>query len=416
MRKRRLRLLPLLLAAFTAGCDGDARAGRDLARLHALVDSMLPTLAQLASLPVLEDVRLERRDSAAVHAYVERRLDEELPPDALERTHTTWSLLGLIPDTLDLRALMLRLYGEQIVGYYDPAERTLYVVEGVAADAVAPVLAHELVHALQDQHANLDSLIARERGSDPQTAAHAALEGHATMVMFAWLAGQGRGGPVDPLAVPNPATELAAGLRAQNEQFPVFRSAPLVIRESLLFPYVAGADFVYHLWQAQPERRPAPLGQWLPQSTEQVLHPGERFLSGRDRPLALGIAPCGDETAAARDDDGFGELGAALFLQHHLGDDARALARGWAGDRYRLLRGPGGAPTLLWYSAWDDEPAAARFAEALARVAATPGSPRLEVSRSTLGGRPLLRVVVTRDGAAAALPPACLETAGTGVL
>lgn len=409
--------LSLLLAATLATCGRESRAEREGARLRAQVDAMLPALARLASLPVLEEVRLETRDSAAVRAYVARRLDQELPPAALEALHTTWALLGLIPDTLDLRALMLRLYGEQIVGYYDPAERALYVVEGVAPEAAAGVLAHELVHALQDQHANLDSLIARERGTDPQTAAHAALEGHATVAMFAWLAERAEGTPVDPAALPNPAEPLAAGLRAQNEQFPVFRSAPLVIRESLLFPYVAGADFVHRLWQARSDR-PAPLGEWLPQSTEQVLHPQDRFLARRDPPVPVAIRPSEDGWRAVGDDDGFGELGTALFLQHHLGEEARASARGWAGDRYRLLRAPDGTPVLLWYSVWDDDAAADRFAQALARVAAGTGAPRLEVGRGRLGTHPLLRVVVTRSGpaATAGLPPACLETAGTCVL
>src|SRR5690606_21489386 len=106
-------------------------------------------------------------------AYVEAQLTDEMPPEELEGVHATYALLGLIPDTLDLRALLLDLYTEQIVGYYDPETKTLYAVEGVQREALRPVLAHELVHALQDQHANLDSLISRERGNDRQVAAQA---------------------------------------------------------------------------------------------------------------------------------------------------------------------------------------------------------------------------------------------------
>ena len=416
MRNRIARALAL--AAVLGACGSDRGAERESERLRAAVDSMLPALARLASLPVLEEVRLERRDSAAVRAFVERQLDRELPPDVLASVHATWTLLGLIPDTLDLRALMLRLYSEQIVGYYDPDERTLYVVEGVAADGVAPVLAHELVHALQDQHADLDSLIARERGTDRQTAAHAALEGHATVTMFAWLAEQAAGGPVDPAALPDPAEQLAAGLRAQNDQFPVFRSAPLVIRESLLFPYVAGARFVHQLWQTRPDTRPAPLGEWLPQSTEQVLHPEAAFLERRSELLPLRIG--GDRGAwrALGDDDGFGEFQTSVFLEQHLGADARAAARGWAGDVYRLLVTTGGERALLWYSVWDDEEAAARFAGALGSVQRARPDWRLDVTQGAVADRPALRVLLSRSGAApvaAALPPVCLDSAGSCV-
>lgn len=417
MRSRGLLAVALVLAVGIGAC-GDRRGEREVERLRATVDSMLPALARIASLPVLEEVRLERRDSAAVRAFVERQLDRELPPDDLEIMHATWTLLGLIPDTLDLRALMLRLYSEQIMGYYDPDERTLYVVEGVAADAVAPVLAHELVHALQDQHANLDSLIDRGRGTDRQTAAHAALEGHATVSMFAWLAEQAAGRPVDPATLPDPAEQLAAGLRAQNEQFPVFRGAPLVIRESLLFPYVAGAHFVHRLWQARPDTRPAPLGEWLPQSTEQVLHPESAFLDRRSELLPLRIGGDEGEWRALGPDDGFGQFQTSVFLEQHLGADAGAAAVGWAGDVYRLLANAAGEHALLWYSVWDDEAAAARFSGALARVQRTRTDWQFDVRHGTVAGRPALRVVLAGRGAApdaAVLPPVCLDSPGSCV-
>ena len=108
--------------------------------------------------------------------------------------HATYAALGLIPDTLDLRALMMEVYKEQIIGYYDPKAEELYVVEGVPRGEVRPVLAHELVHALQDQYADLEALIAPERGNDRQTAAQAALEGHATLVMFALMLEEQQGG------------------------------------------------------------------------------------------------------------------------------------------------------------------------------------------------------------------------------
>src|SRR5690606_21291501 len=135
-----------------------------------------------------------------------------------------------------------------VLGYYDPGERTLFVVSGAAVSDLQPVIAHELVHALQDQHTNLDSLIAGERGNDRQTAAHAAMEGHAMLVMFTVLAEQASGRTVDPASLPNPAIELGPAMEAQNSEFPVFRNAPAVIRETLLFPYLRGVDFVHTLW------------------------------------------------------------------------------------------------------------------------------------------------------------------------
>jgi hypothetical protein len=420
MRSRSL-LLPLLLGMLLAGCDRGA--GRTAlpadAELRALVDSMLPSLARLASLAPREEVRIDRRDSAQVREFVAKRLEQELPAAALDALRSTYALLGLVPDSLDLRALLLGLYTEQIVGYYDPGERTLHVVEGVAPATLAPVLAHELVHALQDQHADLDSLIAPGRGNDPRTAAHAALEGHATLVMFAYLAEQAEERALDPAALPNPATELAAGLDAQNSQFPVFRTAPAIIRETLLFPYIGGADFMHQLWQAERLDRPAPLGRWLPASTEQVLHPRERFLRERDAPTALRIGDAAGGWRTVGEDDGLGELETAIFLEQHLGAAAREFARGWDGDVYRLLEDQRGQRALVWFSVWDGRADADRFVRAVHRVARVLRERTFAVASGEVAGKPSVRVVVSRTGTtvpADALPRICLDSGGRCVL
>ncbi|NJD11961.1 MAG: hypothetical protein FIB01_16465 [Gemmatimonadetes bacterium] len=382
-----------LAAGLLAGCGPDrphsrATAPPDTAALRALVDSLLPELGRLASLQPRAPVRIARRTAAEVRDYVERQLAEEMPPALARELQSVYSLLGLIPDTLDLRRLLLELYTEQIVGYYDPQARTLYVVAGVAPETVAPVLAHELVHALQDQYANLDSLIARGRGIDRRSAAHAAIEGHATVVMFAFLAEQGQGRRLDPAQLPSPAADLAAGLRARNDQFPVFRTAPAIIRETVLFPYIGGSDFVYRLWQAEPRERPAPLGRWLPQSTEQVLHPEASFLTERDDPtdVAPPAPPAGWQPRGRADQ--LGELEAGSFLAQRLGEAARALAAGWDGDSYQLLTGPNGQPARAWLTVWDDAASAARFAAALRRIAAADRVRRYRVQEERRAGRP----------------------------
>ena len=149
-----------------------------------------------------------------------------------------YETLGLLPQDFDLKGILLDLYSEQVVGYYDPATKALFVITGANPVELRPVLVHELVHALQDQHANLDSLIARERGNDRQTAAQSAIEGHATMVMVAYVAEEQNKGPVNIQALPDIEKSIRPMMEAQNSQFPVFQKAPRVLRETLVFPYV----------------------------------------------------------------------------------------------------------------------------------------------------------------------------------
>ena len=268
----------------------------------ALADSLLPRLEQLAGLSATGPLHLARRTREQLRGFIVERLEEDLPPEEALALRDVYALLGALPDTLDLRALLVELYTEQVVGYYDPAADTLFLVEGMPAEQVEGVLAHELVHALQDQHVPLDSLLHRDRGNDARTAAQAALEGHATMVMLALSAERATGRALDPARLPDPEAQLAGTMEAQSAAFPVFGAAPPFIRHTLLFPYVHGASFVRRLWlSAEVAAWAAPLGPLLPASTEQVLFPEETFLGQRDAPTELTTtAPGGAGPSAMR--------------------------------------------------------------------------------------------------------------------
>lgn len=395
------RIIPAFLCMITACASGNDGGDERGVEVRALVDSLLPTLATLSGLEPRDSVRVAIQAPAEVRAFIERKLDEDLPPPELEGIRTAYGMLGLIPEEVDLRALLLELYSEQIVGYYDPEARTLYVVDGVARDALRPVLVHELVHALQDQHTNLDSLVAPERGNDRQLAAQAAIEGHATLVMFGFLAAEMQGAPVRPADLPDPADQLRPGLEAANAQFPVFREAPRAIREVLLFPYLRGASFVHALWQRAGGAAVAPFGSGLPQSTEQVLHAADRFLAGRDAPTFIAF----EETVESEQvyENTLGEFETTLFLEQQLGAGA-ADAGGWDGDRYRVGRMPDGTLVLDWVLVFDDDNAADRFARNASRaLEQLPRQSRLGSIR--VEGRAAVRIRIAGTEAALRAPP-----------
>ena len=50
-------------------------------------------------------------------------------------SRAAYRLFGLLPDTLELRGLLLDLYAEQVAGYYDPDSTTLFGVAGADRDA-----------------------------------------------------------------------------------------------------------------------------------------------------------------------------------------------------------------------------------------------------------------------------------------
>jgi len=323
------------------------------ATLRKLASELLPDLAARSGLELREPVRLEMRSREELVRYLESKLDEELPEEEARATVEAYALFGLVPDTLDLREVLLALYTEQVAGFYEPDSTTLFVMDDQPEALLEGLLVHELVHAVQDQWIDLGALADPKLGSDRATAAQAAIEGHATLVMLEYMAEQAQGTPVDLGALPNFANLLRSQLEGARDQFPALAAAPPVIQESLLFPYLEGAGYVHGLW-AQGDRV-APFGEYLPKSTEQILGG-----TADDVPIELAMSVSG---ADILHEDVLGRLELGVMLDQHLGPGSARFADGWGGDRYVLVEVGTGERGLIWYSVWDDEAARDRFVE-----------------------------------------------------
>lgn len=380
-------LLALAIWALPA-CAGDAQQTPSLVRssdpdLRELAAALLPDLARRSGLELKAPVRLEKRTRAELERYLRHKLDERLPESVARRTVAAYALLGLVPDTLDLRGLMMDLYTEQVAGFYEPDSVALFVLDDQPAAVLQPLLVHELVHAVQDQSVDLRALTDPDLGNDRATAAQAAIEGHATLVMLEYLSEQMRGTPVDLGRVRDFAGTLRPALEAMQGQFPALAGAPAVVRQTLLFPYVEGAGFVQDLWNRGG--RTAPFGTNLPLSTEQIL---TRDLA--DAPVQLHIAIEGGRSVH---EDDLGRLEAGVFLETHVGEGQAHLADGWGGDRYALVELPGGGRGLAWAVVWDEADARGRWVAAVAASLGSLPSPAT-VEALEVEGRPaaLLRV------------------------
>jgi len=358
------------------------------AQLAALAESLLPDLAERSGLELRAPVRLERRSRAHLIAYLESKLDEEFPPEEARAVVDAYSLLGLVPPDLDLRAVLLGLYTEQIAGFYEPDSTALFVLDDQAEGDMEALLVHELVHAIQDQNADLAALTGPDVGSDRATAAQAAIEGHATLVMMEFMAEQMMGMRLDLALLPDLAAQLRPAVEGMRTQFPALAQAPRVIQESLLFPYLEGAAFVQSLWSAG--ERIAPFGDYMPTSTEQVMKG-----SVADRPVEIALDVSGGHVV---DDDVLGRLAIGVLLDEHVGPAAQEIADGWEGDRYALVELSDGTRGLIWYVLWEDATSRDRFADALGGVLSRLGADAT-LARTEAAGIPatVLRVGTVAD-------------------
>ena len=388
----------LAAAAVAPGCRDRAEAVQRQGALRELVRQRMPALEQVTGLKFKRDPAVAARSRAQVRDYIIHKFDEDLPPAELAGLEQTLRLFGFVPDSLDLRESFADVLTEQIGGYFDPDSNTLYVPTDIDSFIVRTSVTHELVHALQGQYLNLDSLLELKHANDRRSAAQAVLEGQATLVQTLVMMPEQR---LDQLPS---FWEARVATMAQQRRMPAFAHASRWLRETLIFPYLAGADFVRWYATTHPGRQP--YGAAMPVSTEQILHP-DRYVAG-DAPLELAFVPPSADTVRYEDD--LGEFETRLLFAELLDDSteeqAAWLASGWGGDRFRVL-GPG-FDALVWYSAWDNSAAAGRFAKGLEQAwtrrrsgGGSPGSPatrRWEVTRLTHDGRPLVRLVDAPPG------------------
>jgi hypothetical protein len=245
-----------------------------------------------------------------------------------------------------------------VAGYYDPDSAALFVVRGAEPAQVRLIMAHELVHALQDQYTPLSAILKLRHQNDRQMAEQAVAEGQATLASLQVMAPGS-----DVRHVMGDWSTLRRAIRAAQSAMPVFAGAPLIIQEDLLFPYVAGAGFMldFDSMRSRPDEQP--YGDRMPVSTAQVLH--FDLYTARDLPerVSLSRVPAGDTVVY---DDDFGEFDTRIALQTWgLGDSTAATAAaGWDGDRYAILGSPWGT-VVVWATAWSTASEAGQFERAL---------------------------------------------------
>ncbi|HZV75761.1 MAG TPA: hypothetical protein VFF79_18785 [Conexibacter sp.] len=235
-------------------------------------------------------------------------------------------LLGLLPAGADQRRIEATVFGQQVAGYYDPRRKRLALVRGAGLDDVT--LAHELTHALEDQHVDL-SRLGSAGGDDEATAQQALVEGTATLVMEQYAA---RWPSQAPLG------DALAGLTQATGGTPL----PAYTMRTLIFPYLQGERFVRAL-------RDADGGGWRlvdvaeakrpPVTTAEILEPDRWLRAEQPRPVSLAVAPPRSAGWRRLADSTLGEEDLAALLAPQSGPlVARELTSGWRGGRYALWR------------------------------------------------------------------------------
>ena len=355
---------------------GHAQTGTAIpARNAAIVSTTAAVLretSELRQLSILKEVKSGAQSRDEIQRMIIKNLDTDTTPAEMHAAEVLLKAFGLAPKEFEYRSFLIKLLTEQVAGYYDPKAQQFYLADWIELEGQKPVMAHELTHALQDQHFNLKRFEKWPKGeSDSELAVHALIEGDATLAMTLYM-------------YKNPLVALRA-IAAQEIATEQFKQAPRALRESLLFPYEEGSAWATQLYRRGGWEMVSEAFSKLPQSTEQILHAEKYFAHEAPQKLTLPdfkvvLGPNWKRI----DSDVNGEWGFYLILDEFLNDatESQRAAAGWGGDRFAIYetRKPGEV-FVAQLTAWDTALEATEFFEAYAKRT-TKRYPEAKESRS----------------------------------
>lgn len=321
---------------------------------------------QLASkarqLKVKEPVKLQVLAPQQLVGVVRKKVGDDIPKDLVRAEGHTYAALGLIPPNYKYEEETYALLEEELAGLYIPEDKTMYVAAGISGADLESTLAHELVHALQDQHFGIGDRMKFKPGQgDAIAAIHALAEGDATSAMFdARIISEHGDDAVkmkNATAIPDqdPEDLLAITLKDKGGKSKI-GSSPRFLAVGLLAPYADGMRFVHAM-----RRQGGPLGwravdqAWArpPISTEQLLHIDK--YAANELPIEVPTATAVALGASFKKtyDDVFGEQeGRIAFAEWMDVKSSKKAAAGWGGDRVTLFES-GDKHAVSWRIVFD---------------------------------------------------------------
>jgi hypothetical protein len=311
-----------------------AVAGTTNAEFAAAADEVLHQMSEITGLKLLTPLKKSLRSREQIRAYVINEMKEDKDQAERYAGERSAEAFGLLPKGFDLDNFMIDLLTEQIAGLYDPKTHEFYVADWIPAADQKMVMAHELTHALQDQHFKIDNWVKAARpNDDAELARESVLEGSAMAAMVDYLL-QGTGRSLQDLPDIDPSM-----LVGDMESTPMLKKAPPFLRDALVFSYLDGLNFSAAI--VRPKGWDALSGVFAkpPISTQQIMHPAMYF--------SFRIPPKADIPSLDKDlgsdwvrleDNLMGEFGWKEVLKQFVGEDrATPLAAAWSSDRYILF-------------------------------------------------------------------------------
>ncbi|MGA8012268.1 MAG: hypothetical protein WB949_07570 [Candidatus Acidiferrales bacterium] len=326
-------------------------------------DEVLAQMSVILHLPIKQPLKKSLRSKQEIRAYLIQAEKDDKNDAQRYADDKSLEAFGLIPKNFPLDSFMLDVLTDQVAGLYDPKAKEFYIADWIPADEQRDVMSHELTHALEDQSFDVDPWIKAARpDDDAELARDAVSEGTALAAMLDYSL---RDQHLSVRDIGDVSALIRPGAVEEMDKDSNLAKAPIVIRDGLLFPYLAGTSFSQEFLKAHTSWADLHLlFEHPPVSTQQIMHP-DFYLKGVGPakvtlPKWKGLAPADWKLL---EENVMGEFGLEEILKQFL-DPARAaqLSPSWDGDRYALFEDAKTKDTrLVFLLALETTEDAARF-------------------------------------------------------
>ncbi len=324
------------------------------------IDSIVKSLSEISGLSEKHPVPYGRISKKQLRQFLSKRIKKSLKPEEIYADELALKMFGLVPADFDLRKSTIDLLTEQAAAFYDYEAKKLFLLDDSSFTSETTTLAHELSHALADQHFNLGKFMEDTPANDDENLAHTAVvEGQASWLMIAYdlkEAGQ------RPVPTPEMLRSVADSSEASMADYPVLKGSPLYIQQSLLFPYGQGTLFFDAVYKKMGKAAFAAVFTDAPVDSAQILHPNKYFAhekASKPELPKLGLKEREKEIT----EGSVGEFDHQMLLRQYIGEaQANALAPHLRGGQFKIVgEGKQRKPVLEYVSQWDSDEQAANF-------------------------------------------------------
>ncbi len=329
-----------------------------------LVDAALPIAIKIRGLKPKAKVPCQQKTKKDVEKYLNDTLNEQSAKIKMKHEEIIYKLLGFIPEDFDYIREMVQFYSDQVGGFYDPKKKFYAMASWMPESLQLPIAVHELTHALQDQHFNLEKLMDDKVQNTDTILAHSALaEGDATAVMLDFSLNSSG---LPPIAQQKDVKaflmqNIIGAMLTSN-----LSNAPKSLQTLMIFPYTSGLNFVHHFLMKNGYQEVDSVFRNPPNSTSEILHP-ENYGTAGNKSENLPVPIIENITKSKNSNlllaDTFGEFLISTLIANWLAPDlASQAANGWKTDKLGLYEEKVTKKNyLLWEILWKDNKEAEEF-------------------------------------------------------